>query len=91
MKNIIFFILIILFFFSSVEQETEPTFAQQWEQVKKKSSEDAINFLKESGYYEFLINLLKVYDKEVAIKICGTKLETKVCEDIISFLLALIN
>ena len=90
MKNIIFFLLIILFIISSVEQDTELTFAQKWAQVRNSSAE-AINLLKESGYYDFLINLLKTYDTEIAIKICSTRMEEPLCRDIINFLLGLIQ
>ena len=90
MKNIIFFVLIILFFFSSVEQDTEPTFDQKWKEVENSTVEAKIDTLKESGYYDFLVNLLKVYDREVAIKICSAKIGEALCREIINFLLGLI-
>ena len=91
MKNIIFIILIAIFFFSSIEQESEQSLSEMWESVKN-DPEKAINWLKDMGYYDFLVNLLKIYDREIATNICKKKIaEEALCEAFIDFLLGLIR
>lgn len=90
MKNIIFLILIALFFFSSVEQDGD-NLLEKWNQVKRISSAEAINWLQEKGYYDFISNLLTTYDKDIALKICASKIENELCKSIIEFLLGLIK
>ena len=91
MKNIIFIILIAIFFFSSIEQESEQSLSEMWESVKN-DPEKAINWLKDMGYYDFLVNLLKIYDKEIATNICIKKIaDGALCEAFITFLLELIR
>ena len=80
MKKLLFLVLFILVLTSISEDLTD-----EWNIVKK-VVKDAVQWLKDKGVYQKLIEFLTKNGEVAAVEICSKKLPKSLCEDIVSWL-----
>ena len=97
MRRLLFLVLLAIAFCSLAEETTKDSdvVLQAADLVEilnkvKNSVRDAIQWLKDVGVYDFLINILKTYGRIAAITACSTKLPAVICTAVIDFLLSLL-
>ena len=79
MRRLLFLVLLAIAFCSLAEETTKDSdvvlqaadLVEIWNKVKN-SVRDAIQWLKDVGVYDFLINILKTYGRIAAITACST-------------------
>ena len=96
MRRLLFLVLLAIAFCSLAEENKDSDVVLQaadladiWNKVKN-SVKDAIQWLKDVGVYDFLVNILKTYGRIAAISACSTKLPAVICTAVIDFLLSLL-
>ena len=97
MRRLLFLVLLAIAFCSLAEETSKDSdvvlqaadLVEIWNKVKN-SVRDAIQWLKDVGVYDFLINILKTYGRIAAITACSTKLPAVICTAVIDFLLSLL-
>ena len=94
MKKILFFVLIVALFFYSIEQNDvdeddavlELSLKNIWRGIKN-SFKKTVNFLKNKGIYDRLVEILKNVGKNDAVKFCIEKgLDKSVCKESVDIL-----
>ena len=95
MKKLLILVLLAVTFCTAIEEKVDEDialidWAGLWEKVKK-YVDTAVNWLKDNGLWDPIVNFLKTTGRQAAMNWCTQKIPDFVCSSIIDFILGLLK